>query len=74
MCMRALPGFFLEKKFRGGKAPLTKKVGGGGQMLPKAAMLRSGPVGKSGGISPPENFENFGARRCHLSTFLNKFF
>ena len=42
--------FFLEKKFRGGKAPLTKKVGGGGQMLPKAAMPRSGPVGGSGGI------------------------
>ena len=50
--MRAA-GFFLEKKFRGGKAPLTKKVGGGGGGN-SAAMPRSGPVGGSGGIPPPQ--------------------
>ena len=49
--LKQYAGFFVEKRFRGGKAPITKKVGGG-QMLPKAAMPRSGPVGGSGGIPP----------------------
>ena len=52
----AVTGFFLEKIFRGGKAPLTKKVEG--QMLPKAAMPPSGPVGGLG-ASPPRTFREF---------------
>ena len=48
----------------GGKAPLTKKEGGANAAEGSNAAKR--PCRGVWGHPPPEYFENFGARRCHL--------